>query len=120
MDTEGLGDGGAGDVGVQHGGAIALALHGHGQLAGDHGLAYAALAGHNAVDLAYPAALVEGLFLKYIGFLALPAALAAGTAIMGTFAHNNSSFSTFSYTILYYISVSKKPRRVCRPQAAKK
>ena len=59
---------------------------------GDHGLAYAALAGHHAVDLTYAAAGAEGLLFKYVGFLALAAAFAAGAAIVGTFAHNRFSF----------------------------
>ena len=92
VDTEGLGDGGAGDVGVQNGHIVAPALHGDGQLAGDHGLADAALAGHHAVDLTYAAAGAEGLFLKYVYFLALAAAFAAGAAIVGAIAHNRFSF----------------------------
>ena len=92
MDAEGLGDGGAGDVRVQNGGAIALPPQRHRQLAGDHGLAYAALAGHHAVDPTYAAAGAEGLFLKYVYFLALAAAFAAGAAIMGAIAHNRFSF----------------------------
>ena len=43
---------------------VAAALHGDGQLAGDHGLADAALAGHHAVDLADPAAFPQGLDLE--------------------------------------------------------
>ena len=96
VDAEGLGDGGAGDVGVQYGGAEALALHGDGQLACDHGLAYAALAGDHAVDLAHPAALVQGLLFEYVCLLALSAAFTAAAAIMGTFAHRDISFAVFS------------------------
>ena len=40
MDAESLGDGGAGDIGVQNTHLIAPAAHGDSQLAGDHGLAY--------------------------------------------------------------------------------
>ena len=71
---------------------MALPPQRHRQLAGDHGLAYAALAGHHAVDLTYAAAGAEGLLFKYVGFLALAAAFAAGAAIMGAIAHNRFSF----------------------------
>ena len=54
MNTEGLGDGRAGDIGIQNAGLIATALHGDGQLAGDHRLANAALTGNDAVDLTHP------------------------------------------------------------------
>ena len=37
------------------------------------------------------AALVKGLLLEYVDFLALRAALAAGAAIMGAFAHSRFS-----------------------------
>ena len=103
MDAEGLGDGGAGDVGVQHGGTAAPALHSDGQLAGDHGLAHAALAGDHAVDLAHAAARMEGLLFKYVDFLALAATFAAGAAIMCAFAHNDNSFTAFSNSVLYII-----------------
>ena len=92
VDTEGLGDGGAGDVSVQHGHIVAPALHGNGQLAGDHGLADAALAGHHAVNLADPAALPQGLDLEGAAALALRAAFTAAAAIVGTIAHNQFSF----------------------------
>ena len=92
MDTEGLGDGGTGDVGVQHRHIVAPALHGDGQLAGDHGLADAALAGHHAVNLADPAALPQGLDLEGAAPLALGAAFTAAAAIVGTIAHNQFSF----------------------------
>ena len=88
MDAEGLGDGGTGDVGVQHAYGIATAAHGDGQLAGDHGLTHAALAGHDAVDLAHPGVGIM-LLQQGLGLLPLPAALAAGGAVMGTFAHSS-------------------------------
>ena len=88
VDAEGLGDGGAGDVGVQHGYVIALTADGHRQLAGDHGLADAALAGHHAVDLTDAAALPQRLDLEGTFVFAIRAALAARTAIVGTIAHN--------------------------------
>ena len=53
MDAEGLGDGGAGDISVQNTDLIAPAAHGNSQLAGDHGLAYAALTGYDTIDLAH-------------------------------------------------------------------
>ena len=53
MDAEGLGDGGAGDISVQNTDLIATAAHGNSQLAGDHGLAYAALTGYDTIDLAH-------------------------------------------------------------------
>ena len=59
VDAEGLGDGGAGDVRVQNAGGMAPAAHGHRQLAGDHGLADAALAGDDAEDLAHPGVRVQ-------------------------------------------------------------
>jgi len=69
---------------------VAPALHGDGQLAGDHGLADAALAGHHAVYLADPAALSQGLDLEGAFTLALRAVFTAGAAIVGTIAHNDS------------------------------
>ena len=92
MNAEGPGNGGAGNVRVQNGHVVAVPPHCHRQLTGDHRLADAALAGHDAVDLAHPAAVPQGLFLKGIYFLTFAAAFAAGTAIMGTFAHCRFSF----------------------------
>jgi len=92
VDAEALGDGGAGNVGVQNGGAVAPALHGDGQLAGDHGFADAALAGDDAVDLTDMAALMKGLDLEGASALTVSAALAAAAAIVGAFTHGNISF----------------------------
>ena len=86
MDAEGLGNGGAGDVRVQNADFIAPAAHGDGQLAGDHGLAHAALAGYHAVYLADTGVRVV-LLQQGLGLLPLPAVLAAGGAVMGAFAH---------------------------------
>ena len=88
MYAEGLGDGGAGNIGVQYGHIVPLAAHGDGQLTGDHGLTNAALAGHNAVYLTYAAAVAQRLDLKGTAAFALGAALTATAAIMGTFTHN--------------------------------
>ena len=84
VDAEDLGDGGAGDIGVQNADSAARPAGQHRQLAGDHGLAHAALAGDNAVDLIHPGGGVV-LLQKGLGLGALPAALAAGAAIMGAF-----------------------------------
>ena len=86
MKAEGLGDGGAGDVGVQDAHGVATAAHGHRQLAAGHRLAHAALAGNDAVHLAHPGGGMM-LFQQGLGLLPLSAALAAGGAVMGAFAH---------------------------------
>ena len=62
-DAEGRGDGGTGDVRVQHGAVVAPALHLGGQQARHQGLAHAALAGDHGDHLADIAALV-GRFKK--------------------------------------------------------
>ena len=91
MNAEGLGNGGAGDIGVQNADLVAPAAHGDGQLAGDHGLAHAALAGHDAVDLADSGGRI--VFLQQgLGLLPLAAALTAGGAIVRAFAHKLISF----------------------------
>ena len=75
----------SGDVGVHNAHLIAAAAHGDCQLAGDHGFAHAALAGHNSVDLAHMGVRVMGFQQR----LRLPrgAALPAGGAVMCTLAH---------------------------------
>ena len=84
--AEDLGNRGAGDVRVQDSDLEAPAAHDDSQLAGDHGLADAALAGHHAVDLAH-AGIGVVLFQKRLGLLAFGTAFAAGGAVVGTFAH---------------------------------
>ena len=94
MDTESLGDGGAGDVGVHNADIVAPAAHGHSQLAGNHGLTDTALTGNDAVDLAYMGFGMVGLQqgLRLTG----STALTAGGAIVRTFAHIvRISFSYF-------------------------
>ena len=97
VDAEGLGDGGAGDVRVQDADLVALPGHEHRQLAGDHALADAPLAGDHPEDLPHPGGgvvlLQEGLGLGAVG-----AALAAGAAVVGAFRHcQNISFITIRY-----------------------
>ena len=87
VDAEGLGDGGAGDVRVQDAHLMPGAAGQDRQLAGDHGFADAALAGYDAVDLAYAGGGVVG-FQEGLGFGAFPAALAAGAAVVGAFCHS--------------------------------
>ena len=106
MDAEGLRDGRAGDVRVEHGGLMAAALHFAGEQAGDEGLSDAALAGNDCDDLidSGPCAqrLEQGLRL------ALGAAFAAGRAIVGAiFAHVESS--VFYNSCFYY---TPKPQEV--------
>ena len=84
MDAKGLGDGGAGDVGVQNANSAARTAGQDRKLAGDHGLANAALAGDDAVDLAHPGGGIV-LLQKGLGLGAFTAAFAAGAAIMGAF-----------------------------------
>ena len=96
VDAEGLGDGGAGDVGVQDAHLVAPPAHGDRQLAGDHGLAHAALAGHDAEHFA-DVGLGMVLLQQGLGLLPLAAALAAGGAVMGTFTHSTViSFFAFA------------------------
>ena len=73
-------------TGIQHRHIVAPALHGDGQLAGDHGLADAALAGYDAVDLAHMGIGIV-LLQQGLGLLTGPAALAAGGAVVSAFAH---------------------------------
>jgi len=63
MDAEQLGDGRAGDVGVQDAAVVAAAGHGTGQQGAGHALAHAALAGHHADDLLDAAVRVGGVVL---------------------------------------------------------
>ena len=87
MDTEGLGDGGAGDVGVENGGFKAAALHGNSQHRGDKAFAYAAFAADNADDLFDIAHLIHGR-KKALRILAGRTFLAAAGAVVRTiFAH---------------------------------
>ena len=105
VDAEGLGDGGAGDVGVQDADAVAHPGHGDRQLAGDHALAHAALAADHADDVADDGMGIAGL----VKILRLAAVVAAAAAVMGAavlgfaaaagaallfvfFAHSTSSF----------------------------
>ena len=106
VDAEGLGDGGAGDVGVQDAHLMAPAAHGDRQLAGDHGLAHAALAGHDAVHLADVGVRVV-LLQKGLGLLPFAAALAAGGAVMGTLAHCSISF--FRLRVIRRFSAGSPP-----------
>lgn len=92
VDAEGLGDGGAGDVGVQNGDIVALPADSYRQLAGDHGFADAALAGHHAVDLTDAAAVAQWLDLEGTFVLAVCAVFGAAAAIVGAFAHSCFSF----------------------------
>ena len=85
MHSEELGDGGTGDVRVQHGGAVAAALHLAGEQAGDHALAYAALAADNGNDAADGSALVQGLEKALLAALAVFAA--GGAVVIAIFAH---------------------------------
>ena len=98
VDTEGLGDGGTGDVGIQNADLMAPAAHGDRQLAGDHGLADAALAGHDAEHLA-DVGFGMVLLQQGLGLLPLAAALAAGGAVMGAFAHN-TDISFFRFRVI--------------------
>ena len=98
VDAEGLGDGGAGDVGVQDAHLVAPAAHGDRQLAGDHGFAHAALAGHDAEHFA-DVGLGMVLLQQGLGLLPLAAALAAGGAVMGAFAHN-TDISFFRFRVI--------------------
>ena len=98
MDAEGLGDRGAGDIGIQNTDLIAPAAHGNSQLAGDHGLAYAALTGYDTIDLAHMGigmvSLQQGLRLP--GSTALPTT----GAVVRTFTHKlESPFSISNLTI---------------------
>ena len=98
MDAESLGDGGAGDISVQNTDLIAPAAHGNSQLAGDHGLAYAALTGYDTIDLAHMGVGMVGLQqgLRLPGSTALPAA----GAVVRTFTHKlESPFSISNLTI---------------------
>ena len=98
MDAESLGDGGAGDIGVQNTDLIAPAAHGNSQLAGDHGLAYAALTGYDTIDLAHMGVGMVGLQqgLRLPGSTALPTT----GAVVRTFTHKlESPFSISNLTI---------------------
>jgi len=83
VNAKGLGNGGAGDVGVQDGGGVAPAVQQHRHHAGDHGLADAALAADDADDLLDAAHGVGGLQKTLGGLGSLSAVLAAGPAIVG-------------------------------------
>ena len=91
MDAEGLGDGGAGDVRVQHGAVVAPALHLGGQQAGDQALAHAALAADHGDDLVDLGIGVE-LLAEALGLRAGGAVLPAGGAIVCALAHEKTSF----------------------------
>mgnify|MGYP002544941069 CR=1 FL=1 len=81
-----------GDIGVHDADLVTAAVQRDGELARDHGLADAALAGHNAEHLADVAFGVRR-FAQGLRRCTLSAALAAGRAIMGAFAHR----SVFSF-----------------------
>ena len=91
VDAEGGGDGGAGDVGVQDAHRLAHAAHGHRQRGGDQALAHAALAADHGDDLPDVGQAV-GRGAEVLGRGALPAALAAGGAVVRTIGHDFRSF----------------------------
>ena len=100
MDAKQLGDGRAGDVGVQDAAAVAAAAHGAGQQGAGHALADAALAGHHADDLFDAAVGVGRLMLGRLlpGRAVRPA---AGT-IMGAFlAHSLMRPQMVGATLLF-------------------
>ena len=87
MNAEDLGNGGAGDVGIQHGGLVALSLHGHRQKRSDQALAYATLTADDANDFVDTAARI-GFFHHIPGRIAFPAVLTASFAVVcAPFAH---------------------------------
>ena len=91
VDAESLGDGGAGDVGVQDADLLAQAGHGAGQRGGHQALADAALSADHGDDLLDVGELM-GRDLEALGAGALRAALAAGGAVVGAFRHGSCSF----------------------------
>ena len=94
VNTKGLGDGGAGDVGVQHGGLIAAELGLGSQQGGHQGLAHAALAADDGIDMLDGSALSQRGD-QILGLGAGSTVLAAGGTVMGAVfsAHKKHSFS---------------------------
>ena len=82
VDAEGLGDGGAGDVGIQNGGLMAPQLGLGSQQGGDQGLAHTALAADNGVYVLDGSALGQRR-PQVLGILAGSAVFAAGGTIVG-------------------------------------
>ena len=119
---ERLRDGGAGDVGVQNADAIALAAQADGELARDHRLADAALAGHDAEHLA-DVRIGVGLFQKGLGTGALTAAFAAGRAVVGAFTHGAARSFAVGLGLVYTEWRGKSTARVltsCRGGGCKR
>ena len=117
-----LRDGGAGDVGVQNADAIALAAQADGELARDHRLADAALAGHDAEHLA-DVRIGVGLFQKGLGTGALTAAFAAGRAVVGAFTHGAARSFAVGLGLVYTEWRGKSTARVltsCRGGGCKR
>jgi len=83
MNAEQLGDGRAGDIGIQNATMVATAGHGTGQQSAGHALAHAALAGNNADDLFHTAVRVGGIVLR--SGIAGRTGCTAIRAVMGTF-----------------------------------
>ena len=83
MDAEQLGNGRAGDVGIQNAAVVAAACHGAGQQSAGHALANAALAGHNANDFFDAAVGVGGIVLGRC--IAGRTCCSTAGAVMGTF-----------------------------------
>ena len=86
VDAEQLGDGRAGDIGVQHAAVIAAASHCAGQQSAGHAFAHAALAGHNADHLANAAVRVGGVMLR--GLAGRAGCPAMGAVMSAFFAHS--------------------------------
>ena len=86
------GDGGAGNISIQHAGFIAQAAHRNSQHGAGHAFANTALAGNDADDLADAAFRVRRLMF---GGTVIAVRLAAA-AIMGTF-FTHSSFCSFKF-----------------------
>ncbi len=93
MNTKRLRNGRTCNIGVQHTSAVTAAMQQNGHHCGNKAFANAALAADNANHF-FNAAFRVWLLQKTLWFLALPAVLGAGAAVMGTFAHfNHSCFS---------------------------
>ena len=91
MDAEQLGDGRAGDVGIQDAAVVAPAGHGAGQQGTGHALADTAFARNNADDLFHAAVGVGGIVLRCGG--AGRTCCPAGGTVMGTFFAHTLTFS---------------------------
>ena len=112
MDAEQLGDGRAGDVGIQHGGLVTHTAHRNGQHGAGHAFADAALAGYNADHFFDVAARMGRLVLRLTAFAV---GRAAAAIVCALFTHKmDTPLKKFPEMIPVYHALCHCASKDCR------